>query len=40
MTATSSTHKIRYVTEFDNLRFFDLYVELLTLPVPVVLPKQ
>jgi len=39
-TAMSSKHKIRYVTEFDNLRFLDLYVELLTLSVPVVLPKQ
>ena len=39
-TATSSKHKIRYVTDFDNRRFFELYVELLTQPVPVILPKK
>lgn len=39
-TATSSKHPIRYVTQFDNPRFFDLYVDLLTRPVPVALPKK
>jgi len=39
-TATSSQRPIRYVTTFNNPRFFDLYVDLLTRPVPVVLPKK
>jgi purine nucleosidase len=39
-TANSSQHPLRYVTKFDNQRFFDLYVDLLTRPVPVVLPKK
>jgi purine nucleosidase len=36
-TATGIKHKIRYVTGFDNQRFFELYVDLLTRPIPVVL---
>ena len=38
-TATITKRKICYVTEFDNGRFFELYVDLLTRPVPVVLGK-
>lgn len=29
---------ITYVTQFDNNRFFSLYVDLLTRPVPITLP--
>lgn len=36
--AGASPKKIRYVTAFDNARFFALYVDLLTRPVPVALP--
>ncbi|WP_250493814.1 nucleoside hydrolase [Caballeronia sp. GAWG1-1] len=34
--AGASPQKITYVTKFDNDRFFKLYVDLLTRPVPVV----
>ncbi|REE22713.1 inosine-uridine nucleoside N-ribohydrolase [Paraburkholderia sp. BL27I4N3] len=36
--AGASPQKITYVTEFDNNRFFGLYVDLLTRPVPIALP--
>ena len=36
--AGASPQKIKYVTQFDNTRFFNLYVDLLTRPVPVALP--
>ncbi len=36
--AGASPQKISYVTQFDNNRFFSLYVDLLTRPVPVTLP--
>ena len=36
-TEAGSKNKLRYVTEFDNSRFMDLYIDLLTRPVPVVL---
>jgi purine nucleosidase len=36
--AGASPNKITYVTQFDNDRFFNLYVDLLTRPVPVTLP--
>jgi purine nucleosidase len=31
--------KMTVVQKFDNARFFELYVDLLTRPVPVVLPS-
>lgn len=34
----ASPNKITYVTQFDNNRFFSLYVDLLTRPVPITLP--
>jgi purine nucleosidase len=34
----ASPQKITYVTQFDNNRFFSLYVDLLTRPVPITLP--
>jgi hypothetical protein len=34
----ASPKKITYVTQFDNNRFFGLYVDLLTRPVPITLP--
>ncbi|WP_082508696.1 nucleoside hydrolase [Burkholderia sp. Leaf177] len=37
-TTGASPQKIAYVTQFDNNRFFNLYVDLLTRPVPVTLP--
>jgi purine nucleosidase len=36
--AGASPLKITYVTQFDNNRFFNLYIDLLTRPVPVTLP--
>jgi inosine-uridine nucleoside N-ribohydrolase len=36
--AGASPQKITYVTLFDNNRFFGLYVDLLTRPVPITLP--
>jgi inosine-uridine nucleoside N-ribohydrolase len=36
--AGASPQKIAYVTQFDNNRFFSLYIDLLTRPVPVTLP--
>ena len=36
--AGASPQKITYVTQFDNNRFFSLYVDLLTRPVPIMLP--
>lgn len=36
--AGASPQKITYVTQFDNNRFFNLYIDLLTRPVPVTLP--
>ncbi|KAE8761187.1 nucleoside hydrolase [Paraburkholderia madseniana] len=36
--AGASPNKITYVTQFDNNRFFSLYVDLLTRPVPITLP--
>jgi len=36
--AGASPQKITYVTQFDNSRFFSLYVDLLTRPVPITLP--
>ncbi|TDY20753.1 inosine-uridine nucleoside N-ribohydrolase [Paraburkholderia sp. BL6665CI2N2] len=36
--AGASPQKITYVTRFDNNRFFGLYVDLLTRPVPIALP--
>ena len=38
--AGASPRKITYVTQFDNNRFFNLYVDLLTRPVPVVTTLQ
>ncbi|AMM16684.1 nucleoside hydrolase [Burkholderia sp. PAMC 28687] len=37
-TTGASPQKIAYVTQFDNNRFFSIYVDLLTRPVPVTLP--
>jgi inosine-uridine nucleoside N-ribohydrolase len=34
----ASPQKITYVTQFDNHRYFSLYVDLLTRPVPITLP--
>ncbi len=35
-----SLQKVKIITGFDNPRFFDFYVDLLTRPVPVVPAKR
>ncbi|MCC6470721.1 MAG: nucleoside hydrolase [Alphaproteobacteria bacterium] len=34
----ASPNRIRYVSRFDNARFYELYIDLMTRPVPVTLP--